>query len=110
MTDLKRTIRRIRWSIRRSWDRLRAPWPIVDECHGHLLSLNASVAEMLNPPKCPQCRGGHVHDWRAWPKAPGWVTAGAGVPIRCRICGTRKCDRIGCQQRRHHHTHAEESR
>ncbi len=101
--------RRLRWRLRRWWDRRRAPWPIVNECRGHLVSLNATFEEIFSGRyKCPQCAGKHEHDWRSWPKAPVWVTAGSGVPVRCRICGARKCDLDGCQERRHNgHRHAE---
>lgn len=67
------TIRRIRVRIVRRWDRLRAPWPIVGECHGHRIRAGAGI-EAMN--LCAQCDGGHIHQWRAWPKAPQWV----GVP------------------------------
>ena len=101
------TTRRLRWRLRRWWDRRRAPWPIVGECHGHLVSLAAAIGEP--PPRCAQCREDHEHRWAAWEDAPAWVSSGPGVPVRCQECGARKCDRDGCDQRRHWHKHEEAS-
>lgn len=80
---------------------LGAPWPIVDECHGHKHGLG-----------CAQCDGTHVHVWKAWKDAPHpegapgvsvvGGTSGSGVPVRCVTCGGRKCDTPACRLRRHH--------
>ena len=86
-----------RWKLRKwlreTWKGLRAPWPIVNECHswhrdGH---------------SCPQCDGSHVHRWVAWDGLPG--------AVRCRRCGGRKCDMDECRLIRHHLTpHLEAAR
>jgi hypothetical protein len=97
--SFKTTARRRRWQARRTWDRIRAPWPIVGECHrrfepGH---------------SCPQ-HDPHQHDWVAWLDAPAWVTSGPGTPVRCRLCGGRKCDMDPCTRLRHDgHGHAHEA-
>lgn len=103
------SIRRLRANLSRRWDRFRAPWPIVGECHGHLIRLTDTP--WLTPEdrvKCLQCDGGHAHEWKPWPDAPRWVTSSNGTPIRCRKCGARKCDHGECSQRRHGHTHWDE--
>lgn len=79
-------------------DTTSAPWPVVDECHSSLRPNHA----------CPQCDGSHVHVWVAWRDAPAQVTGGAGVPVRCRTCGGRKCDQPACRLRRHHREEHEE--
>lgn len=97
-----------RWRLRRwlheRWVALRAPWPIVPECHswhrpGH---------------SCPQCDGSHEHRWAAWtiPTADNYRLAFTrGQAVRCRRCGARKCDVDGCVLMRHHRTpHLEASR
>lgn len=71
----------------------RAPWPVVGECYG----------DVSHPGKvCPQCDGSHEHRWLAWPEAPQSIKAGYGVPVRCTVCGGRKCDDALCMNRRHH--------
>jgi hypothetical protein len=61
------------------------PWPDVGECYGH-----------RNPDDgCQQCDGSHEHRWVEGP-------ANYGVPVRCSICGGRKCDVDDCWERRHH--------
>lgn len=72
-----------------------APWPVVGECFSKQKPSHA----------CPQCDGSHVHVWVAWHHAPD---AAYGVPVRCRICGGRKCDRPACSLRRHHAEEHEE--
>lgn len=50
---------------------------------------------------CAQCDGSHQHEWRrcvVLNKQGGFV----GEATRCRICGGRKCDNVGCRGRRHH--------
>jgi len=81
-----------------------APWPIVSECHYPAPSLAAQGHQ------CPQCDGSHAHHWVAWHDAPqaftGWSVTGKvggpGLPVRCRVCGGRKCDMSSCLLRRHH--------
>lgn len=79
------------------------PWPIVGEC----------FSDHRPGHSCPQCDGSCEHSWRAWheapqadPYSPGTtVTAGSsgpGIPVRCRVCGARKCDASVCMLRRHH--------
>lgn len=97
---MNRTLFRLRVRLARRWDRLRAPWPIVGECHSD------HIAEHV----CEQCQPTHAHEWRAWSKAPRWVAGGPGVPIRCRRCGARKCDAPLCHRRRHDHTHGMSTR
>lgn len=70
---------------------LTAPWPIVSECYGKATHKDGGA--------CAQCNGSHEHVWVAWKDAPD---ARYGVPVRCRICGTRKCDLPECSARRHH--------
>lgn len=82
---------RLRVRVRRWWDLKRAPWPVVGECHLH-----------RDGSTCPQCDGSHEHEWVAWPQAPSWIASGGGVPVRCRVCGARKCDNANCTSRRHH--------
>lgn len=82
-------------------DTLTAPWPLVHECYGH-----------PDGGHCAQCDGGHRHNWRAWHDAPetrpgSGVTvvdghSGPGLPVRCTVCGARKCDDGDCSLRRHH--------
>jgi hypothetical protein len=76
------------------------PWPVVPECYKH-----------TNPDEtCPQCDGSHEHVWKAWLDAPKTGsgsavvggTSGPGVPVRCTVCGGRKCDLSNCSGRRHH--------
>ena len=78
-----------------------APWPVVGECHGH-----------RDGSTCLQCDGSHDHEWAAWrgaPRVEGLLGtsvvgghSGPGIPVRCRICGGRKCDVPVCVSRRHH--------
>lgn len=89
---------RMRWffikhrrKLSRWWDVARAPWPVVGECYLH-----------RDGGDCPQCDGSHQHVWASWPGCPDWIATGPGVPVRCRTCGTRKCDDSNCIQRRHH--------
>jgi hypothetical protein len=94
-SKLARKVRVLFRRLGRRWDRLRAPWPINSECHSaHVVGHD-----------CEQCRPSHAHSWKPWMKAPGWVTAGPGVPVRCSWCGARKCDVSDCDQRRHDHIH-----
>jgi hypothetical protein len=69
--------------------RTTVPWPLVGECH----------SKHLEGHLCSQCDGSHEHQWVAWPDAPN---ARYGLPVRCRICGGRKCDVAACRLRRHH--------
>lgn len=73
-----------------------APWPVVPEC----------FSDHRKHHTCPQCDGSHVHDWVAWrdpdPAVLGTSTHGETLPVRCRTCGARKCDRPACLLRRHH--------
>ena len=66
------------------------PWPEVDECHWPAPTLVAAGHT------CLQCDGSHEHQWVAGPPTP------AGIPVRCRVCGGRKCDMAACRLRRHH--------
>jgi len=84
-----------------------APWPIVGEC----------FSSRLPDHECPQCDETHDHQWKAWhdaPKAPGgtWSdvgdVTGPGIPVRCKVCGGRKCDRPACMRIRHHDSDHEE--
>lgn len=78
---------------------LEAPWPLVMECH-------------VGDDNCPQCDGSHEHEWVEWKQAPKVAgtrqtvvidkMSGPGVPVRCRVCGGRKCDLPACLLRRHH--------
>lgn len=63
-----------------------ALWPDVPECYG------------LHRPgeSCRQCDGAHEHRWVEG--APDVM----GVPVRCLVCGGRKCDVGECWERRHH--------
>lgn len=90
-----------------------APWPIVNECHWPAPSL------VKQNHSCPQCDGSHEHEWIAWHDAPHPAsdptgsslvgrTSGPGIPVRCRICGGRKCDIDACRLRRHHREEHEE--
>lgn len=80
------------------------PWPVVRECYWPAPSL---VKENHS---CAQCDGSHDHDWVAWHGAehpfPGWSVTGKqggpGIPVRCKVCGGRKCDHDDCLLRRHH--------
>jgi hypothetical protein len=62
------------------------PWPEVAECFepdGHI---------------CPQHDPRHEHTWQAGkPFRPGGM-----IPVRCVVCGGRKCDRSRCIRIRHH--------
>lgn len=63
------------------------PWPDVPECFepaGHV---------------CPQHDPRHEHTWQAGRPLP---YEGARVPVRCVVCGARKCDRRRCIRIRHH--------
>lgn len=73
-----------------------APWPLVWECHSDTV---------LHPDhRCPQSNGSHDHQWVAWhhpiPSILGLT--GPGIPVRCKVCGGRKCDLSTCMLRRHH--------
>lgn len=73
------------------------PWPDVQECYGGHRT-KSGIALYGNVEDCPQCDGRLNHQWVEWKEAP----ADYGVPVRCRICGARKCDLPDCQLRRHH--------
>lgn len=73
-----------------------APWPVVSECYGE-------VSHRKDEQKsCPQCDGSHEHEWIAWHDRPDSFFGPYGVPVRCRVCGGRKCDHANCLNRRHH--------
>lgn len=76
------------------------PWPDVSECYYPAPSLVAAGHT------CPQCDGSHDHEWVAWHDVPhgAYKRDGKprGLPVRCRVCGGRKCDRPTCPLRRHH--------
>lgn len=63
------------------------PWPEVNECYGHKNPWEA----------CAQCNGDHDHVWRR-----GLARWSRSIPVRCRLCGARKCDMPACTERRHH--------
>ena len=69
------------------------PWPDVLECYGH-----------EGRQSCKQCSGMHTHLWVAWRSVPAShpLANGPGLPARCRVCGSRKCDMSVCWERRHH--------
>lgn len=71
--------------------------PDVGECYGH--QRERQHGNTLA--SCPQCDGSHDHAWVVC-VLPERSYVGRAVPIRCRICGGRKCDNEGCTQRRHH--------
>lgn len=83
-----------------------APWPLVDECYGHQRAVRRGETD----PTCPQCDGSHRHRWLAWHEAPQVAPgiscvakmSGSGLPVRCAVCGGRKCDDPVCAERRHH--------
>ena len=87
-----------------------APWPIVGECYWPAQGL------VDQNHTCGQCDGSHAHVWVAWHDAPGnraggsvvGGSSGPGLPVRCRVCGGRKCDTAACRLRRHHHDDHEE--
>lgn len=82
-----------------------APWPVVNECHWPALTL------VKQQHTCSQCDGSHDHQWVGWHDVDSKVTRfadGAAVPVRCRICGGRKCDMPTCFLRRHHRGDHEE--
>jgi hypothetical protein len=85
----------LRLWLRTRWDQLRAPWPIVGECHSRYVEGHY----------CEQCAPRHKHEWAAWPEAPSRVASGGGIPVRCVHCGGRKCDFDDCNELRHDHTH-----
>lgn len=64
------------------------PWPDVTECHGH----------PNDDALCAQCDGAHEHRWVEGPRRPGT----SAIPVRCAVCGARKCDVPECWERRHH--------
>lgn len=74
------------------------PWPDVDECRG------SSRQQMLQGHSCAQCDGSHEHQWATWRAIPEGhpLSYGPGLPVRCKVCGGRKCDRDHCWERRHH--------
>lgn len=76
-----------------------APWPIAAECRYPAPRLIAEGHQ------CPQCDGSHVHIWLVWrtpdPEVLGVSTTGA-LPVRCKVCGGRKCDVRNCSLRRAH--------
>lgn len=100
---------RLKWRVRRWWQTRIAPWPIVGECYGHRPKAGKGIEPMLAAASCRQCNGDHEHEWLAWASAPGWVAGGPGIPVRCRVCGGRKCDAEGCDRRRHDHLHTDAS-
>jgi hypothetical protein len=61
------------------------PWPDVPECYGH-----------QDLDTCQQCDGSHTHQWVEGARV------GMGIPVRCAVCGGRKCDFDECWERRHH--------
>lgn len=67
------------------------PWPDVQECYWPARGL------VEQGHTCAQCDGSHDHVWVSGPEVPY-----GGVPVRCRICGGRKCDMPACRLRRHH--------
>lgn len=103
MTGVRAWVRRKTWRRRlqlvRWWAQVRAPWPIVGEC----------FSQFKEGHSCEQCEPTHVHVWKAWPKAPiGLIhISSPGIPVRCTICGARKCDFDNCDSRRHDHVHVE---
>ena len=84
----------------------RPPWPIVAECHGR------APSRVAQGHSCAQCDGSHDHQWVAWHEAPRTgsdsgstvvgKSSGPGIPVRCKVCGARKCDQPDCRLRRHH--------
>lgn len=97
-----RVLRRF-WPLIRRWRdwqlQRRAPWPIVWECYGTDKAIPHRREDGSYALTCAQCDGSHYHAWAAWEDAP---LGGAGTPVRCRICGARKCDHPECTARRHH--------
>ena len=92
---LRRKTWRSRVALREWWMRQRAPWPIVGECH----------KDYIPDHSCEQCQPTHVHVWKAWAERPDWHWGPYGVPVRCTVCGARKCDVANCDSRRHDHIH-----
>lgn len=73
------------------------PWPEVPEvpeCFGR--HRTDGVYDPLKT--CPQCDGKHEHRWVEDPNA----ATGYAIPVRCSVCGARKCDVSDCWERRHH--------
>lgn len=71
--------------------------PDVRECFGHPVKRHPSQADLTRS-QCDQCNGSHDHDWVSC----ATIFAGGGIPVRCHVCGARKCDTLGCIERRHH--------
>lgn len=87
--DRSITVRLGRRSVTIYRERDGQPWPDVPECHrdyepGHT---------------CPQHDPTHEHTWQAG-KPDKWM--GSMIPVRCVVCGARKCDRSRCIRIRHH--------
>lgn len=79
---------------RRSWTLHRArdgqPWPEVAECF--------RTEQDCRNARCEQHAPFHEHTWAAGkPFRPGGM-----IPVRCVVCGGRKCDRPRCVRIRHH--------
>lgn len=76
--------------------------PDVRECQGHpvptIRDLSLLVSDDYDRFACAQCDGSHRHDWVSC----ATLAPERGVPIRCHICGARKCDVDECLERRHH--------
>lgn len=79
-------IGRSSWTLYR--EREGQPWPEVPECFGQRHPHHL----------CPQHDPTHGHTWQAGkPFRPGGM-----IPVRCVVCGARKCDRPRCIRIRHH--------
>ena len=95
---------RILWPLRcrlRDWNLQRkAPWPLVWECYGGWKEVPHRQSDGTFHATCRQCDGSHWHEWKPWGDAPSSFSP--GVPVRCVICGGRKCDVPECMGRRHH--------
>lgn len=63
--------------------------PDVRECFGH------------KGASCEQCNGSHAHVWVQCARV-GKYPGDRRYPVRCRVCGARKCDVPDCIERRHH--------
>ena len=73
--------------------------PDVVHCAGHVLPASATVT--VGNSTCGQCDGTHDHVWTAC-RTTGHLRSHAREPVRCVVCGGRRCSTDGCTSRLGH--------
>lgn len=88
--DRSLTVRLGRRSVTFHREREGQPWPDVGECH--------LTKQECRESSCMQHDPTHEHTWQA---GKPWRLGGM-IPVRCVVCGGRKCDQPRCVRIRHH--------